>query len=220
MVKSLTVKSWAFLFTLAEQKQTTIMAYELIKEDLTDKVPFRIYKHNLTGSQIRTHLVLNDEENKQRWWGFTDLFKIPTMRISMAQHISQLYGVGLTLKDILSWSNDVKKLCKSDDPERYEKIYALMLEQEKLAEFTADPVKQGLALCTVYIMSDKEDINFFDESASAEKLKYWATVPKLVAFFLSWHNGHIRAYTKTLNKISQTVLKVEKAGGRIQPGNT
>lgn len=185
------------------------MSYKLIEENLQAKQPFRIYKNEKTGTEVKTVLIY-DETTAGRWWGFTDLFKIPVMRISMAKHISDLYNIGLTLKDILDWCKQEKELLKGNDSEKYEKLFALVLEKEKTAKFTADPVKQHLALSTVYVLNDEEQIDYFDEDKAEEKMKIWAAFPNMVAFFLTWYNEHIQRYMKTLEKISTTVSKVER----------
>lgn len=188
------------------------MSYKLIKEDLASKKPTRTYENTRTFTQIKTTLIITDKEGAG-WWGFTDLFQIPIMRISMAKHISDLYNVGLSLKDILDWCNQEKALIKGNDPDKYEKLFALILEKEKIATFTADPIKQHLALCTVYIMADDEQVDYFDEAKAEEKLKYWGGLPDLIPFFLTWHNEHIQRYMKGLEKITATVSKLEKRQG-------
>lgn len=191
------------------------MLYEQIAEKQEGTKTVRIFRNTQTGTETKLTLIFTDKEGR-KWWGFNDLFRIPYMRVSMARNISDLYTIGLSLTDIQTWCNEEKRLLKSDDPEKYEKLFALVLEKEKLATFTADPIRQQLALCTVYIIADDERIDYFDEAAAEEKLNQWKAFPEMVAFFLTWHTGHIQHSIKRLEKISTTVLKLQKVNEQQQ----
>lgn len=184
------------------------MSFKLLSEKEEKKKLTRTYKNDLTGSEIKTVLIFEDKKTKRKYWGFTDLYKIPYIRIVMSKHISDFYNVGISSKDLLNWCNQEKGLLRSDDPEKYEKLYSLIMEKERIVEFTADPIKQHLALCTVYIMEDEEPIDVFDEATAEKKLNAWASFPEMVAFFLSWHNGHIRRYMQGLDKILKIASKI------------
>jgi hypothetical protein len=183
--------------------------YQLIETRTEQKRETRIYKNTHTGTEVKTSVIYVTPDGV-KFWGFNDLYKIPYIRTAFARHISDLYTIGLSLKDILSWCEQEKSLLKSEDPEKYEKLYALVLEKERLAKFTADPIRQQLALCTVYILTDEERIDYFEDSQAEQKLNMWMGSPEMIAFFLTWHTEHIRRYMKTLDKISTTVLKMEK----------
>lgn len=181
----------------------------VLEDETTGKKPTRTYINTETQTRVKTSLIYTDKAGK-KWWGFTDLFKIPYIRIAYARHISDLYTMGLSLKDILGWCEAEKKLIRSDDKEKYEKLYALILEKENLAKHTADPVKQSLALSTVYILADDEQVDFFDDSIAEKKMTEWNGDLNTVAFFLSWYTDCIRACTKDLQKLSATVLKMQE----------
>lgn len=191
------------------------MIYELIGEKPEGTRTVRTYRNSNTGTETKLSLLYTDKEGG-KWWAFLDLFKIPIMRMSMARNITDLYTIGLTLKDIVTWCNEEKKILKSEDPEKYEKLYSLILEKERLATFTADPLKQQLALCTVYILADDERVDYFDESLCEQKLKVWKGLPEMVAFFLTWHTGHIQNSLRRLDRISTTVLKLQDQQTAIQ----
>lgn len=191
------------------------MTYDLVEETLVNNKLTRLYR-NKAGAETKTSLIYTDKDGR-KWFGFVDLFRIPVIRISMAQHISSLYGVGLSSKDLATWIKEEKALLKSNDPEKYEKLYAMILEKERIINYTADPVKQHLALCTVYVIAEDERIDYFDESIADEKLKLWLGMPEGVGFFLSWHNEHIQNYMKDLNEISKTVSKLEALQKKNQP---
>ena len=178
--------------------------YQLTKETTANGKIKRLYR-NEAGIEIKTSEIYKDQDGTV-WFGFDDLFKIPIMRLSMARHISDMFTMGLSLKDILDWCNQEKALIKSNDPEKYEKLFQLILEKERLANYTADPVRQHLALCTVYILSGDERIDYFDEEESGRKLKLWAGMVDAIPFFLTWYNVITRDYIKDLKSISQTVL--------------
>ncbi len=184
------------------------MNYELKEEKQKGKQLIRTYINDRTSTEVKTELLYTDKAG-QRWWGFQDLFKIPYIRTAYAKHISDLFTIGLSLKDIVGWCSEEKTLLKSDDPEKYEKLYSLILEKEKIATVTADPIKQHLALCTIYVLADDERIDYFDDQVANDKMILWNADMAATSFFLTWHSRHIADYTKTLNRISQTVSKLE-----------
>ena len=116
--------------------------------------------------------------------------------------------MGLSLKDILDWCNQEKKLLKSDDPDKYEKLFQLVLEKERLANYTADPVKMHLALCTVYVIEDGERIDYFDEEQSHAKSMKWKGMIDCIPFFLTWYNDITQHYIKDLKSISRIASKM------------
>lgn len=188
------------------------MLHEIVNPGRIEGTRFvRTWRNVKTGTEIK--LTMLHEEEGQRYWGFIDLYKMPIMRISMAKNITDLYNIGLTLKDIQSWCSQEKELLTSDDPEKYEKLYALVLEKERIATHTADPIRQQLALTTVYILEDDERIDYFDEAIAERKLQNWKARPDLIAFFLTWQTDHIGRYMKTLQKVS-AIVSEQKAKGK------
>src|SRR5919108_662107 len=131
------------------------MSYKLITEKTEGKAPrlVRYYKNERTNTEVKTEHIYTDKDGKM-YFGFADLYKIPYIRSVYAKHINDLYSVGLSLKDILKWCEQEKTILKSDDPEKYEKLYALILEKEGIASHTADPIQQHLSLCTIYVLAE------------------------------------------------------------------
>lgn len=195
------------------------MLYTQVSEKQEGQRLVRTFRNEKTGTETKVHLIHKDPEGRT-WWGFLDLRLIPMMRVSMAQNITNLYRVGMTLKDIQTWCDQEKTLLRSNDPEKYEKLYSLVLEKEKLSSFTADPLRQQLALCSVYIIADDERIDYFDEAQAEAKLKLWAGFPEMVSFFLTWHTDHIRRYMKRLESVSQTVLSLQDQISKMQQDPT
>lgn len=195
------------------------MLYELTSEKQEGQRTVRTYKNNKTGSQTKLSLIYTDKDGG-KWWAFMDLYSIPIMRVSMAKNITDMYTIGLSLKDIQSWCADLKKELKGSDPEKYEKTYAKLLEMENIATFTADPIKQQLALCTVYILADDELIDYFDETQSFNKMNYWKGNNEMVAFFLTWHTKAIQPYIKRLDRISTIASKMQEQVQAMQEDPT
>lgn len=185
------------------------MKYELIATRTENKKETKVYRNTSTGTEVKIQHIYTDKEGR-KWYGFTDLYKVPMIRTALARHILDLYTIGLSLKDIQTWCSQEKDLINGDDPEKMQKLYALILEKERLATFTADPIKQHLALATVYVIEEDERIDYFDESISEKKLQLWNVEPEMIAFFLSWQAGHTQRYLKAFGKISQTVSKLEQ----------
>lgn len=178
--------------------------YNLTKTEERNGKEFRTYTNSKTGTETQTTHIYTDREGA-RWFGFVDLFKIPYMRVAYSKHIADLFTMGLGLKDILQWTDEMKTLLKSDDPEKYEKLYALTLEKERIAKNTADPIKQHLNLATVYVLAEEERVDHFDDKIAADKLKLWLADTDALSFFLTWHNEHIQSFTSNLNTILGTV---------------
>lgn len=183
------------------------MLYKLIAEKTENNKAVRVYRNDRTGTEVKTEHIFTDKEGK-KYFGFSDLFKIPYIRSVYAKHINDLYGLGLSLKDLLAWCAKEKELLRSEDSEKYEKLYAMVLEKERIVQHSADPIRQHLALCTVYVLSEDEPVDFFSESVAEDKLTAWQHDIEAVTFFLNWHHEHMQRYTALLKKSLKTVSKV------------
>lgn len=187
-----------------------MVLYQLVSEKEEGKAPktkkVRLYRNTRTGTEVKTEHIYTGKDG-ERYFGFTDLYKIPYIRSVYAKHINDLYGIGLSLKDVLTWCEKEKQLLKGNDPEKYEKLYALVLEKENIATYTADPIRQHLALCTVYVLNEEEPVDYFSENMAEEKLERWKKDAEAAGFFLNWHHEHIQRYTADLQKTIKTVSK-------------
>lgn len=183
--------------------------YELTETKTVKGKPVRVYRNVQTNTEVRTTPIYTDTQGKV-WWGFVDLYKVPYLRIAFAKHISDMFTMGLGLADILQWCKEEKEILRGDDPEKYEKLYAKILEKETLAKHIADPIKQHLALCTIYVLHENEKIDTFSDEQANEKLLLWKADLDATAFFLTWHNEHINGYMNNLAKISKTVSAIQK----------
>lgn len=175
--------------------------YKLINNEV-DK---RTYKSEITGTEVRT-IMLKEDENGKKWWIFEDLLNIPFIRKKAAEKIHQFYGAGFTKADRNSFVSKMKEILKSDDQEKYEKAYSELLQFDELAEAAGDAIKQSLSLCPVYILSDDEPIDTLTNAKSAEKMEYWSNVPELQAFFLSVLTDGMNSYLTAYNDISRIAL--------------
>lgn len=184
------------------------MAYKL-KGSLMDGKDVRIYTNEKTGSEVVLDKIYTDESTTT-WWGFRDMFQMPMMRQIMAKNIINLFSAGLALADIQKWCTDGKAMCRSNDPEKYEKLYAQFMQMQLLAESTADPRKQYLGLATVYVLKDGERVDWYSEEEAGQKLSLWAAHPEMAAFFLNWQDSIIKSYMKTYSDISETASKITR----------
>jgi hypothetical protein len=185
------------------------MNYTFIEDRTEGGKTVKVFR-NSQGSETKVSKIYTTQDGKD-WFGFVDLSKIPYIRIAYSKHIMDLFNLGMGLKDLLEWADNMKQIIRSEDPEKYEKLYSLILEKEKLAKFTADPIKQHLALCTVYIIAEDERIDYFDEGVAEQKMKLWSADPEAITFFLSWHNERIQDYLNFFKKISRTVSDLQRA---------
>jgi hypothetical protein len=171
--------------------------------------PVRIYRNTMTESEVTTYLLYTDKQ-KNSWWTFEDLFALPFIRQLAAKKVLDLYGHGLALEDVKTITSQMKSLLKSDSPERYEKTYAKVLELENLTETMADPVKQCIGLCTVYLLLNDEQPDVWTNHWSAQKMTLLSLDIASQAFFLSWWTGIMRlsgSVLKGLSQIASTVVQ-------------
>lgn len=169
----------------------------------------RTYRSSITGTEVSTYL-LHTGQDGANWWAFEDLLNIPFIRKKAAEKLTQLYGAGITKEDLTKIVSTLKTLLRSQDPEKYERAYSEVLQLEEITEQTADPVKQSLSLCAVYILSDDEQVDTFSSTLTRDKMEKWALQTDLQAFFLNFLTSGMNAYTTLYDSISQTALSLEK----------
>lgn len=179
------------------------MIWQLTKMDDAGN---RIYTNTKTGTSIETYRIYTDAEGNN-WYAFRNLFNIPNMRVYASNNINNFFQVGLTKGDVQEWIKQEKTLLKSNDPEKYEKLYKLVLERENTIEMIVDPMKQHLALATVYVMEENEQIDFWSNELAQRKMDKWAIDTEAQAFFLTWHMLAIQNSIEPYNNLFQTVLK-------------
>lgn len=167
-------------------------------------VDTRTYVNTLTGTEISTYHLYTDVQG-QRWWTFEDLFGLPFMRQLAAKKVVDLYGHDLSLQDLLAHTAQLKGLLRSQDAEKYEKAYAKVLELETLSTAMADPVKQCIGLCTVYLLLEDEPPDVYFQPTQNRKLAALALDVDAQAFFLSWWIDHMRRSGQLLKGLSRIV---------------
>jgi len=162
----------------------------------------RTYVNSVTGSFVNTYHLRTDRFNNT-WWAFEDLFALPFIRQVAAKKVIDLYGQGLSLTDIKTITGQIKATLKSDDREKYEKAYSKVLELENLTENVADPVRQSLGLCTVYLLMNDEGPESWTNQYSSEKMGALSLDPESMAFFLDWWISKTSSYGQALKGLSQ-----------------
>jgi hypothetical protein len=170
------------------------------------QVPFRVYENTITSTEVCTYLLHTDRAG-HRWYTFEDLFAIPFMRQLAAKKVVDLYGHDLTLADITAHMTQLKALLRSAEPDKYERCYAKVLELETLAGGMADPVKQCIGLCTVYLLLDDEQPDTYNQSTQNVKLTVLSLDLDAQSFFLNWWTEHMRhsgQLLKALSRIAST----------------
>lgn len=177
------------------------------------KTECKIYKNTLTGSEVVTYLMRTDIL-KNKWYGFEDLYTIPFIRQLYAKKVIDLYGQGLALDDIKLITGQLKGILKSQDVEKYEKAYGKVLELENLSETLADPVKQCMGLCTVYLLFNDELPDGWSPTIISQKMTALAEDVDSQAFFLNWwtevmrHSGQV---LKGLFQIASSATQMDKS---------
>ncbi len=174
--------------------------------------PVRDYKNTLTDSTVSTYLLYTDKF-ANKWWTFEDLFALPFIRQLTAKKVLDLYGHGLSLDDVKSITAQLKAILRTDGPERYETAYAKCLELESLAETMADPVKQCMGLCTVYLLLNDEMPDAWTNAVNSQKMTVLSLDIDAQAFFLNWWTDIMRRsgqVLKGLSRIASTVSELSE----------
>ncbi len=179
--------------------------------------PARVYKNTITGTEVVTYRLHVDRVGNT-WWTFEDLFALPFIRQLAAKKVLDLYGNGLSLDDVKSISSQLKTILKAQDPERYERAFAKVLELENLAEMMADPVKQCMGLCTVYLLMNDEQPDAWTGQVTAAKMTVMAMDVEAQSFFLNWWTGIMRHSGQVLKGLSRIVSTVDESLVPDTPG--
>lgn len=179
------------------------------------ETPFRVYKNSLTNTDCETYL-LHTDSNGRKWWTFVDLFALPFIRQMAAKKVLDLYGNGLALEDIKSIAAQMKMILRSNTPDKYEVAFAKVLELENLSEMMADPVKQCMGLCTVYLLLDDETPDAWTTQVTAAKMTAMSLDLDLQSFFLNWWTGIMRHSGQVLKGLS----KIASMASELSDNNT
>lgn len=176
----------------------------VLKEESNER---KVYRNENTKTDCILEQIYRDKDGRD-WWGFQDLFTMPFMRKATAKTITDLFSVGVTSWDLKEWIKKEKELLRSDDKERYEKLYALVLEKEAAVQNAVDPIKHYLGLATVYILGEGERVDYFSQEIAADKLTVWRTDIDMQTFFLSWVTERIESSTRAYSRITGTVSRM------------
>ncbi len=175
--------------------------WQLISDN-TDK---RIYSNPATGSKINMNMVYIDKDSN-KWWLFDDLTAMPYTRQFAATKVSSLYALGLTKDDLSVHVNGLKTILKSDDPEKYEKAYANIIEFESKANVATDAIKQMSALVPVYFTFNDEDIDSFENNLQIRKMSLLEADSTMHSFFLNLQLTATERFLQVSKMLSQIVL--------------
>lgn len=166
----------------------------------------RTYRNSVTNTDCTTEVIYTDKFGI-KWWSFSDLFQLPVLREVAARKVTDLYTASITKADIDEYLNGQKILLKSSDPEKYEKMFMALTNFENAVSTVADPVKNLLALCTVYVLEDDERPDGYSLQKAMEKIDIWKEDEDATIFFLSWLTGTINSFLSASKKTSPIVTK-------------
>lgn len=188
------------------------------KPRLINGKPVKVWKNTTTESEIVTYYLRTDKFNNT-FWAFEDLFALPFIRQSAAKKVLDLYGHGLHLEDIRKLTGEVKIILKGNSPEKYEQAYSKILELENLSETMADPVRQCMGLCTVYLLYNDEAPDVWNNQINQQKMTAMANDPDSQAFFLNWWIDTTQRYGQALNGLSRiaSIITESSVNGSGQP---
>lgn len=136
------------------------------------------------------------------------MVSIPYTRQFAAQKITSLYSLGLSKDDLTGHIAGLKAILKSDDREKYEKAFALVLDFENKATNATDAVKQMSSLVCVYFTMNDEGIDSFDQSLQVKKMSLLENDPAMHAFFLNRQTDNTEAYMRLYGLLSQTASQL------------
>lgn len=169
----------------------------------SDKDGKRTYT-NPSGSKCVQSLCYKDKEGND-WYSFDDLLTLPYTRNFAATKVTSLYALGLSKDDLDSYINNSKGILKSDDREKYEKLYGLLLDFESKVSNATNAIKQMTSLTCVYFTINDEPIDAFDGVIQSKKLAMLEADPEMHAFFLNRQMQITEDYTTRLQLLSQIV---------------
>lgn len=181
----------------------------------------RKYVNGTTGNELTTYHLYTDRF-KNEWWTFEDLFNVPFIRQLAAKKVVDLYGHGLTLTDVTTLTTQIKLLLKTNEADKYERVYAKVLELESLSTAMADPVKQCIGLSTLYLLIGDERPDAYSPDTQRVKFDALALDIEAQAFFLTWWTGvmqHSGQVLKALSLIASTVNR-QQATSTPAPSST
>ncbi len=187
---------------------------------LESEIPkdYRVYRNAVTNSICKQEFKYEDQE-KNSWYSFTDLAQLPYTRQFAAQKVTSLYTLGLSKEDLKRHTDGLKSLLKSNDSEKYEKAYALVLDFENKAANATDAVKQLSALVCVYFTLNDEPIDSFEDSLQIKKMALLEANPEMHNFFLQEQIRLTETYTNSLNALLQTVSIVQRDYSALMKGS-
>lgn len=162
----------------------------------------RFYTNSVTNSQCTTIKLYTDREGND-WYGFEDLMTIPYTRQFASTKISSLYALGFSKDDLSAHINGLKTILKSNDTEKYEKAFSLVLDFESKANNATDPIRQLSSLVCVYYMLNDEAIDSFQNDLQLRKMSILENDPAAHSFFLKRQMEDTERYLMRLNQISQ-----------------
>lgn len=166
----------------------------------------RLYVNSATGSRCSTKKLYTDKDGNS-WYGFNDLMSLPYTRQFAATKISSLYALGLSKDDLNNHIAGLKTILKSEDKEKYEKAFSLVLDFESKASNATDAIKQMSSLVCVYYLVNDEQIDSFDNSLQIKKMALLEADTDLHCFFLSHQTSAIENYTQHLKLISEIAFQ-------------
>lgn len=170
---------------------------------IEDKDGKRTYQNDY-GSKCVQSLCYTDKENNN-WYSFDDLFSLPYTRNFAATKVSSLYALGLSKDDLTSHIDGLKATLRSDDREKYEKAYALVLDFESKAANATNALRQITALTCVYFTIGDEPIDAFDGNLQMRKMALMEADTEMHSFFLNRQMQATELYTSRLEQILKTV---------------
>lgn len=168
----------------------------------------RIYVNSATGS-VCTQTMCYTDKDGNKWFSFDDLLSLPYTRNFAATKVSSLYALGLSKDDLFGFINRGKELTKSNDKEKYEKLYAAFLDFENKANSATDAIKQMSALACIYYTLNDEPIDGFDNNLQIKKMSLMEGDLEMHSFFLKHQIEVTENYMKSLNLLSKIVLPTE-----------
>lgn len=173
----------------------------------TDQQGKRTYINDQTGSKCTQSICYTDKE-KNNWYMFDDLFSLPYTRNFAALKVTSLFAAGLSKDDITAHIAEIKRLAKSDDKEKYEKIYGAILNFESLSTNATSAIHQMTSLVCVYFTMNDEAIDTFDGVLQMKKMALLESDPEMHSFFLSKQISATEDYSMRLKLISQIASPV------------
>lgn len=141
-----------------------------------------------------------------------------TMNIERYSHFEKIqnhFAFGLTFKQIHErLQNSINLANKGKGVEAWNVIFNLM---EGVAYRLEDRVHPALMICSLFMVTDDEDLTQWDEQLAKSKTEDWKAEGIDIQDFFQFASNFVHDFLKVYAQISRNILMEEEKSGKRKP---